>query len=454
MKTLLKLMGLAIFVVAIGFGCKKTAINSSNEADEVFDVSAVKAWYYGTFARSAEFKANFATDKKYVNWKYPSFSTNGDAEIIEFPLMKEKTDIRVSSKTTLSKQNSQMLAVASLKRVVFIKTKNGQIHVRELNYVPELEYLTLNKFDISSQNIGQPTFNFTGRLYVKKWDGATIGIHNYKDGKAKSKIKKIDKTVNNLVSCHTEEQCEWQEVCIIVHVNDLPDVPVCDWHPVNCTNVEICEEIEDPDPDLCELHGICTPEEECNMNPTQECMCAIYGMGCIEPGGGGDNPPETCTECGNVTEAQAQAQLNEITNTPNYAVGTSILGVETAPDANGIIKKPWANHGITYSYTRLGYWTSTYAAHYTGKLYKNNQANEWKFESINFNDVHKISGQLPPCFSTQIASNIQAGVVENGNRAQGVGSFSITFIIQCAEWGATDKTYTETLNGLEKFDAQ
>lgn len=60
------------------------------------------------------------------------------------------------------------VANATLTRIVFIKTPNNKVVVREIDYVPDWEYLKTKNFDISSNSFAAVDNNFSGTLVVKK----------------------------------------------------------------------------------------------------------------------------------------------------------------------------------------------------------------------------------------------------------------------------------------------
>lgn len=64
-----------------------------------------------------------------------------------------------------------MIAENCLERIIFIKDVNGKIKIREISYIPDIEYLRNSQFDISKNQISNIDPNFSGAISVQKWNG-------------------------------------------------------------------------------------------------------------------------------------------------------------------------------------------------------------------------------------------------------------------------------------------
>jgi hypothetical protein len=452
MKTLLKLAGFLMVVSIFSVGCTKTTIDTTatdiNEMN-VFNEAAAKELYYGQFQKSSDNAKQKNEGKKTPVWKNGVYKKEATFEIMEFPLIKQKVMFPIQNDETLSGTDKKRIADASLNRVIFVKTKTKKYLIRELNYIPDWEYLKAKNYDISDVNVASN--KFTGRIITKTWDGTVLGIFKIVDGKIMGKIKVLtnnnavrdNNTTNVTETCGVNEVCQYQRDCDYICYGDncLPTGECTPWVPTGD----------------CEFNG-----QPCGADGEEN--CELYGVNCDnegdgDGGGGGDDEEEdeeeTCDECGNITQAQAAAQLNEITGSCDNTVGIPTIGSSTGPDANGVERKPWASHGCGYSYTRLGLWTSHFAAYYNGMLFKETPSSPWKFETFSFNEVMKDGGDLPPCYGVNISSNIVGGIIDNGLAARGVGSFTLTFKITCTLFNSSGefRPITENLTSLEWFRA-
>jgi len=150
---LLLMLSLFFAITAISFvSCQK---GIEKPASDEFNVAAAKEWYYGTFKKSPEWKNSPLHGKKLPDWKKGFYRKVGNIEMVEFPLVKIKTSISVSSNAQLTNAQKQRIAEASLSRIVFIK-KDDKVLIREIDYIPDWEYLQNKGFDISHIIIGSP----------------------------------------------------------------------------------------------------------------------------------------------------------------------------------------------------------------------------------------------------------------------------------------------------------
>ncbi|MBL7702966.1 MAG: hypothetical protein JNM14_12000 [Ferruginibacter sp.] len=296
MKTFLKLISaLFLFFIFIFMGCQKDlSFEGTVNPNKEFTPAFVKSWYNRTFSKTAEFK-NYnqkENGKKQPNWKHGTYRKVGNIEILEFPLLKEKKSIAVKSEKGLTSADKKRISSASLKRISFIRVANGEIIIRELDYIPDWEYLKAKNFDISDVQLGKADNKFTGRIVTKKWSGEVLSERLLKDGKIKGTLIKQQKaSANNLLQCETWEYCTETEWCEMEWVCNGDQCeyqfvePENCWWEEECETEEICVFVED-DPDCL---GDC--ESSCNYNISESCECQLYNIGCTggSGGSGGNN---------------------------------------------------------------------------------------------------------------------------------------------------------------------
>lgn len=297
MKTLLKLSVFATMLILIAISCQKD-LSFENDVNKEFNTAFVKKWYNNSFIKSAEFTTHNQKEngKKQPDWKNGKYRKVGNMEIIDFPLLKEKKTISVRSDNSLTSADKKRIAKASLKRISFIKTANNEIVVRELDYVPEWEYLKAKNFDISDVELGNPNNTFTGRIITKKWSGEVLSVRLLTEGKitgrliskqkasAITKSKSLKTPGNNLWECGPVEYCDETEMCEMEWVCTGDYCAYQFVVPNNCYWVEDCWTEEE-----CEW-----VEEEpvCDYGLSESCECQLYGLNCNGNGGGGGSTNE------------------------------------------------------------------------------------------------------------------------------------------------------------------
>ncbi len=453
MKLILKFLGIALLLFVVISSCKKTLSDTQYNGKEDFDAAAAKEWYYGVFKKSPEWKSSPEAGKKLPVWKYSNYRKVGGLEIVEFSLTKEKSSFPMYFMPDISLSERQRVAQSSLSKIVFIKNSNQEIFVRELDIIPSAAYAKTNDYDLSELNFGK-NFAFSGIIVTKKWNGEILSNRKWEDGKnigifTTRKVSGLEKSKNNNGNTNNLDNCTITEVCNEVLTDgwceNEGDNVVCHaghWITV-CHDVEICTSDDEPG---------------CNYDLEESCACQLYNTGCSGGGGGGDNPPpppppQTCSDCGNITSEEAISQLNAITSSCDNIIGNPTIGASTF-NASGIEKKPWASNGCNYIVQNLGLWSSTFTPKYTGIIKRQNTTSQWKFDEFKFNGVVMTDGQLPLCYSYTLSENIQEGIIENGLKAEAVGSFTLEFKISCTFWQNGSHIQSKTINlGYEKFSA-
>jgi hypothetical protein len=382
-----------ITTLVIAFACQKETSPQAKSSN--FNPTVAKEWYYAEFKKSAEWHSSNLKGKKLPDWENGVVSKIGDNDIVEFPLVKKTKSFPLSAVAegrTLSQAELSRLSNGSLSRIIFIRDKSGKTVVREMDYIPEWNYLVNHGFDISKASILNFKENFSGTVLVKTWSGATISSLAYKDGKMVASGKKVASTANanrtvDGGDCYTIEYCVWQQDCTLTFYSDGLVTDDCgEWYNT----------------------GDCWLEEYC---PGELDPCLAFGYNCNHD----DNPP--CS----MTGEEAESALNSI-GTTIESNGASTVGAQTGPDANGIIKEPItiARHSITYNWF-YGY-TSKWTLLFPAVRYKQTNDTEWKWETLTFDKISRTAGGPPPCCSEDVSAT--AAVAMSGDKK--TASFSAT----------------------------
>jgi hypothetical protein len=299
----LSLMAMALAVVIVA--CQKTADDSLKvNKQSAFTAAYVKEWYYGTFKKSAEWSSSNEKGKKLPDWNHPTYGKIGGLEAIEYPLIKEKSAFAIAGSSTASPHNMRKIANASLSKIVFIKTGDNQVQVREIDYIPDWEYLQKKGFDISDVSMVKDKNDFSGRLSIKKWDGSAMPSIELSGGKITKKGTINDNTAIASGSyseiCTTLQTCTWSQTCYYSISGDyIAELGCSEW----------------------EFAGDCTTEKFCYIDNAGDDPCALYGLNC---GTGGGNEDEDCS-------VTAQAALTAMVN--NAVVSNQTLEITTLSES-------------------------------------------------------------------------------------------------------------------------
>jgi hypothetical protein len=256
----LSLMAIALSVIIVA--CQKTADASLPVSQSSFNPAYVKEWYYGTFKKSAEWASSNTKTKKLPDWNHPTVGKIGDFEAIEYPLVKAISAFSIAGGATTSPDVMRKIANASLSKIVFIKDKNNKVQVREIDYIPDWEYLQKKGFDISDVSMVKDKKGFSGRIRINKWDGFPLHSAVMESGKTVKISDPYKKTGREVIASAAEDNCTEFEICTFERecsynmIGDSPSSLVCgEW--VNT--------------------GVCWTEYYCGGNSDE---CTLYGINC------------------------------------------------------------------------------------------------------------------------------------------------------------------------------
>lgn len=288
----------------------------------------------------------------------------------------------------LQENEKKQIANAAISRVIFIKQKSGSIAVREMQYIPDMDYLSKHSFDISRNTIGKIDNDFSGTIIAKKWNGQEVSRSILKNGKIISRIKsKVNQGKGGAMrtaSCPAgyTEVTEYARDCESHLYGDGMFTYECgEWYPTG--------------------NYWCYPPEDINDNPecvdpnSPECSCALIGN-CEDDDDGGDEEEEEC----NMSVEDADNALASITkedlNNISYTGGS-----ETSPDSYGIIRKAIIPKWEFLKLNFVSNYNVRYTANFAGIVYKT-LTSPWKWESIVYQGPPTRTGLTPPCFSIDI----------------------------------------------------
>jgi hypothetical protein len=301
MRKFIKLFATALVATVIIIACQKEISNSKK--DNVFDDKSVKEWYYGTFKKSPEWAEYNSSLKgrKLPDWKNGTYKKLGDMEMVEFPLVKEKNTVPILQKTNLQESEKRKIVNAAISRAVFIKQKTGNVIVREMQYIPDIDYLARHNFDISQNTIGNTDKDFSGIIIIKKWNGQDVSKNILKNGKIISKIK-IQDNYSQIGGGLTEscpvgntEIIEWARDDVIhIYGDGMITYQYGEWYQ---TGNQWCVGDEDID-----------ENPACDDPNNPDCFCALIG-GC-DGSNGQDPPPCNQTAVDNAINSVSTTSLN------------------------------------------------------------------------------------------------------------------------------------------------
>lgn len=342
MKILTKLCAFTLLIIVIVIGCRRTFSNQDftfNENTE-FTSATIRKWYYTTYRKSEEYKTAWSLNKKMPDWNNGTSYKRGSLHFLEFPLLKEKTALLIGKDTVLTASQASQIVNASLSRVLFIRTPNNQVVVREVNYVPNWDYLQKHDFDISQARYQQSGDDFTGTLIIKDWNGNILSMRRLKDGKivrlvSTERTNSTHSQHQREMSCQLVEYCMWYEDCEVVGdvMTDNCGEPYMD--PTDCYWQEECTGGEEEDP------------------------CTLYGIGC---GGGGGNedppppPPDPCEDAKPGADKATSFSQNSTYNTAKSNIQAAASdgnehGISFGKNTNGVIITSTMSNGGDHSGT-------------------------------------------------------------------------------------------------------
>jgi hypothetical protein len=342
--TVISCVLLIIVISLILIACQK-APGALGNPNVQFKAPEAKEWYYGTFKKSSEYADYNETTsgKKLPDWKNGIYQKRGTLEIVEFPLVVQKFTVPISDRVTANEENKKRIANGSLSRIVFIKNSSGTIAVRELQYIPGIEYLANHNFDINNINLINFRNDFTGSMVVKRWKGDVVQSNNFNNGKVISKSRPRLENNNSRVACNGILVTEYARECEIHIYGDGMITQDCQpWMP---TGMQWCYEEEEE-------------EGGCSDPTSEECFCAIIG-GC------NPDPVENC---------DAAQQSIEGTTTEDIVSNTTTNQTTTTRTKEYV----W-----TFYRQLNGLWK--FNSHETGVHKKVN--NEWQWESLTHNSI-------------------------------------------------------------------
>lgn len=258
MRKLSNYLVLAFFVLMAALSCKKDLKENSSDQnlDDKLTPAMAKQWYTQKFAQTDYWRAAWAESKKMPDWKNPIYKKIGDKEMLEFPLLKEHTSLRIPGANLSSTQLRQVVN-ASLKKVVFIKNSENRIVIREIDYIPDWDYLQRKSFDISKVSLGLEGDDFTGVVEVKDWKGIMISMRVVENGKITKRVSRAStqSAASRATVCEDVQYCMWYEDCVVIGDQWTNDCGEPYMDPNDCYFELECTEIPDDDP--CLLYGEC-----------------------------------------------------------------------------------------------------------------------------------------------------------------------------------------------------
>ncbi|RYY97324.1 MAG: hypothetical protein EOO11_11200 [Chitinophagaceae bacterium] len=425
MRTFKQLSAFALLVVLIVISCRR---NLSEDVaappldDAAFTEATVKKWYVGSYKRTEAWRAAWAADKKFPVWTDAYVYKRPGQEMIEFPLRRQKTRLLVRNASALTPVQARQVVSATVSRVLFIRQRNKEVAVRQVDYVPEWNYLERKGFDISSVRYGEAGNDFSGTMIVRDWSGNPLRMYQLRNGKvtrhvSTKRVPSGDKTGAGRTAertCEMVEYCMWYEDCVV-----RGDV--------------ITDECGEPYTD----YSDCYVQEECSGE--DEDPCVTYGINC-DDGGGGGGEDEVDYSCAN----------GQKSNFDSEAGGASTASVDDAGSSTAVDP---LTRNVARSWTCLnGFGGWTLLSHETGVI-KNvpfQGSTRWEWESIAHNSITKNGSTLP---GVSVSYSQGVGTPHTSSLYASMAlTFSVTYSFVCdcpaipTSWIITpvDKNYSAT----------
>lgn len=292
------------------FSCQKEV--STSKESSVFNAAAAKEWYYAEFKKSAEWRGSDMKGKKLPDWSSGVYKKIGNYEVVEFPLIKATKRFELMKDNSISAEDTRRIMESSVNSILFIR-KGKQIFVREVQYIPALQYLTASNFDISRNKISAIEKTFSGQIVIKKWNGAEVGRNVLVNGKIIKRYKLdnvLAKGLQRTQSCQVGqlEITEWARDCEVHIYGDGMVTNECgQWYQTG--NTWCVDDVNGQNPN-------------CTDPSTPECFCELIGgPGCQESGGGNNGDPEADYDTEAEAELTAQVfdtETNPVTESINF----------------------------------------------------------------------------------------------------------------------------------------
>ena len=246
--------------------------------------------------------------------------------------------------------------------------------------------------------------SFEGYILEEDWLGNSLNKYLYKDGK-------INTVKENLSASDVDNPTN----------KYIGECDAIDWY--------LCDYIDQ--------YGV---GYNCQYLYTEYLNCEGGDDGA---GGGGDGyiNNDFCS----MTNEQAQAALNLVT-TSIESNGISVIGQQTVPDVNGIIKKPVVVKRHSIKYTFPGGQTATYTLFFPGIIFKTTTNPVWKWESLSFQKIDRTAGGNPACLSAAVSATVSLAISADKTKADFAAVVKADLQVSCAG-GWLIATQTDPMNG-------
>ncbi|PIQ22137.1 MAG: hypothetical protein COW65_04890 [Cytophagales bacterium CG18_big_fil_WC_8_21_14_2_50_42_9] len=234
--------------------------------------------YYENFSKEVNIKSknriNSFFNRDSVNFNEAQEFESDKFSYIEAPITSSKKSafIFINNDKDTTKYVKNNLLEHNFERLIIYKDKSsGVINERIVTFVPDKNCIGLIPKNISENNTGNISPNFTGWLVYQTWDRVSLFSIYIKNGKAIKKLRlnssinstKIDKTANKVLTqeCGYQIVMEYEYVCYYPGIMQNPKEEVCIWDEVGEEWIWHCEDdgIE-PDP-TCYESGDCNDDD-------------------------------------------------------------------------------------------------------------------------------------------------------------------------------------------------
>lgn len=313
---MLPVAGIFLLLFVLLSACQKADFSPDVKAEQL-DVATAKEWWYGSFRKSAAYKAVNTQSVLYkmnhapaalaepnqtanANAYFPSWKNahtyHGTAfDYIDVPLVAKKSVLPIPLVAGETHQDRIRIASASMQRLMIVRKNDGNTIVRVATIMPSLAYLKKHHYQLPFTNIAGLPANFEGIVAVRQWDETPVVAWLMKDGKRKQiAIKEkpeIAVAPNRTIAVPCPpvyEIVDYHYYCIDVESTEDEPSDYCD-DPNNWQQGNPIYDWVDPGGTCDDGSG---PEDYCQGLTTEQCICVTMGIGC-EGGGGSGSFDET-----------------------------------------------------------------------------------------------------------------------------------------------------------------
>lgn len=218
MKKFTLLIILAVISIALVYSCKKDIKQLFNKND----IDWAKTYYQNTLQKSQSYKLNSIAsaskvtsennnklgNEKKPNWAQAKVGISPYYDFVEIPITythKISHTFGITNNPNTKPVVNQKIIDASYDRLVIYKDKRGKINQRIISFVPDEEYLSKHKNNISHNSINKLDADFVGYLYYKDWNGKALFVLRIEQGRPIKKYNMLKSITGQIADLNSSK---------------------------------------------------------------------------------------------------------------------------------------------------------------------------------------------------------------------------------------------------------